>query len=82
MEEIGKVAHYFTNIAVAVIDIWALELKVGDRVKFSGHTTDFQQTIESMEMERSKVTTAGAGDSVAIKVDAQVRENDIVYRLT
>ncbi|MDI6799117.1 MAG: EF-Tu/IF-2/RF-3 family GTPase [Actinomycetota bacterium] len=82
MEEVGKVTHYFAHIQVAVVDILSGELKVGDRIKISGHTTDFEQTLGSMEVERKKVERAAVGDLVAIKVESQVRENDLLFKLT
>lgn len=82
MEEVGKVAHYFAHIQVAVVDILSGELKLGDRIKISGHTTDFEQTLGSMEVERGKIERAAARDSVAIKVESPVRENDLLFKLT
>ena len=81
-EEIGKVTHYFTKIGVAAIDIKQGELKVGDTIHIKGHTTDFYQKIDSMQIEHQPVEKAQAGQSVGIKVSEQVRENDIVYRVT
>jgi len=80
-EEIGKVTHYFSRIGVAVIDIKKGELRVGDKIHVKGHTTDFYQKIDSMQIEHQPVEKAGPGDSVGIKVSEQVRENDIVYRV-
>lgn len=81
MEEIGKIIHYFANIGVAVIEITGGDLRVGDRIRISGHTTDFEQAIESMEIERKRVDFASPFQSVAIKVDGQVRENDEVFKV-
>ncbi len=81
-EEIGRVSHYFTRIGVAAIDIKQGELKVGDTIHIKGHTTDFYQKIDSMQIEHQPVEKAQAGQSVGIKVSEQVRENDIVYRVT
>ncbi len=80
-EEIGRVSHYFTRIGVAAIDITQGELKVGDTVHIKGHTTDFYQKIDSMQIEHQAVQKAEAGQSVGIKVTEHVRENDIVYKV-
>lgn len=79
-KEIGKVTHYFTNIGVAVIDLSA-ELKVGDTIHIQGHTTDFIQKVESMEIEHKAVEKAGKGKSIGLKVDERVREGDRVYKI-
>ena len=78
-EEIGHVEHYFTHVGVAAIGITSGILKVGDTIRIKGSTTDFQQTIDSMEIDRKKIDQAGVGSSVGIKVKERVREHDTVY---
>ncbi len=80
MEEIGKVSHYFSKISVGAIELSG-ELNVGDKIKFQGATTDFEQMVGSMQIEGENVERAGPGDSVGLKVEQRVREGDIVYRL-
>lgn len=78
---IGHVVDYFAKIGVAAIDITAGEIKVGDTLYFSGHTTDFEQEIESMQIDKNPVNSAQAGDSVGIKVKERVRDGDEVYKI-
>ena len=80
LKEIGKVAHYFTKIEVAVIDLTA-PLSVGDKIAIKGATTDIEQTVDSMQIEHENVQTARAGDSVGLKVKDRVRETDVVYKV-
>lgn len=80
MEEIGKVSHYFAKISVGVIELSG-ELKVGDKIRIKGATTDLEQVVESMQIEGENVEAAGAGDSVGLKVKERVREGDSVYKL-
>ena len=83
MEEgklIGKVTHYFGKIGVAVIQLEDT-LKVGDTIRIVGGQTDFNQTVESMEIEHKKVKEARAGESVGVKVTQKVREGYKVYKL-
>jgi len=77
---IGKVNHYYSHISVAVVDLSA-ELKIGDTILFLGHTTDFTQEVASLEIEHQKVLSAGQGGEVAVKIDGEVRQGDLVYRL-
>lgn len=79
MKEIGKVTHYFTKISVAVVELKA-PLSVGDKIRIVGPTTDFEQTVESMEIEHQNVKTAKAGQSIGLKVKEHVRETDTVYK--
>jgi len=79
-EEIGEVTHWFSNISVGVIKINSGALKVGDKIKIKGHTSDFEQPIESMEIDRNPVEEAKAGQSIGLKVKEHVREGDKVYK--
>jgi len=81
LQKIGKIAHFFTKINVAVIDLTA-SISVGDRILIKGPTTNLEQTIDSMEIEHEKVTRAEAGQSIGLKVDDRVRENDTVYKIS
>jgi putative protease len=78
--EVGRVTHYFTRISVAVIELSA-PLSVGDRIRIKGPTTDFEQTVESMQIEHKNVECAEAGQSIGLKVRERVRENDRVYKI-
>ncbi len=79
-EHIGQVTHYFGRLGVAVLAVTD-ELKLGDTIHIRGHTTDFTQQIESMEIEHRKVESVGAGAEVAIKVLERVRRGDAVYKV-
>ncbi|MCJ7720302.1 MAG: translation elongation factor-like protein [Candidatus Hadarchaeum sp.] len=78
---IGKIAHYFTKISVAVIDL-SDELKVGDRISIEGATSNFEQAVNSMQIEHDDVKSATAGQSVGMKVDQRVRQGDLVFKIS
>ncbi len=80
-EAIGKVTHYFGKIHVAAIDLTDGELHVGDKVHIKGHTSDFVQTIDSMEIDHHPVATAAAGESVGTRVAGHAREHDAVFKV-
>jgi putative protease len=80
MEEVGRVGGFFAHPSVAVIELTA-PLKMGDTVYFKGHTTDFQQAVESLQIDRTPVQEAQAGQSVGLKVNNRCRKHDMVYRL-
>ena len=78
---IGKVNHYFDNIQVAVIDLDS-GLKVGDKIRIvGGEETDFEQEIDSMEVDHEKIKKAKKGSSVGTKVKEKVREGYKVYKV-
>ena len=79
-EKIGLVSNYFSKISVAAVEITDGIVSLGDRLHFLGHTTDFESTVHSMQIEHKAVTEAKKGDSVGIKVPEKVREGDKVYK--
>ncbi|MHC3129092.1 MAG: translation elongation factor-like protein [Candidatus Bathyarchaeota archaeon] len=79
LREVGRVSHFFGKINVAIIEVNDI-ISVGDQILIKGPTTDIEQTIDSMEIEHTKVKQAEAGQSIGMKVNARVRENDIVYK--
>ncbi len=77
-KEIGKVFRYFGNIGVAAIELND-SLKVGDKIKVKGATTDFETTVESIQVNNESIQEAKAGDKVGIKVPEKARPNDKVF---
>ena len=80
-KEVARVTHYFTRLNVAVLALTDT-LSVGDRIHVYGRSTDFEQALDSMQIEHKPVLKAGPGDDIALKCDERVREGDIVYRVT
>ena len=81
-EEIGKITHYFSKIDVAVIELTKGKLEIGDTIHIKGHTTDFYQKIQSLQVEHKQVFEIEAGESAGLKVESPVREHDVVYLVT
>ena len=79
---VGKVTDYFAKIGVAALEIENGELNIGDTIHFIGHTTDFEQPINSMQIGHHVVESAKTGDAVGIKVKDRVRHGDKVYKVT
>lgn len=79
---IGVVTHYFGKIKVAALEITKGELRIGDTIHIKGHTSDFTQPVESLQIEHQTVDAARTGDAVAIKVVEHAREHDQVFRVT
>ena len=79
VEEIGQITHFFSNISVAVIELKA-SLSVGDTILIKGSNTDFEQVVDSMQIEHKNVQKAEKGQSIGLKVAQKVRETDTVYK--
>jgi len=75
---IGEVTHYYGNLGVAIVK-FKEPVKVGTAVHFKGATTDFEETIASIQFEHKPIEEAKKGQEVGIKVSGKVREGDQVY---
>ena len=79
---VGAVTHYFDKVHAAAVELTEGELKVGDTIHVVGHTSDFTQKVESMQVEHEDVESAKPGDDVALGVADRARERDKVYVVT
>jgi hypothetical protein len=77
--EVGHITHFFSKISVAIVDLTAT-MNVGDRILVKGPATDFEQVVDSMQIEHQNVKTAEAGHSIGLKTAQPVREKDVVYK--
>lgn len=77
---IGEITHYFSKIGVGVIKLSGT-LRAGDTIRVLGGQTDFEQKVDSMEVEHKKVEEAKAGESVGLKVEQKVKEGYKVYKV-
>ena len=77
----GIVTHYYSHLSVAVVKLDQGALQVGDTLHIKGHTTDFQQRVESMQVEHQSIESAQVGEEFGLKVTEHVREHDIVYKV-
>jgi putative protease len=75
---IGTVTHFYGNLEVAIVK-FNKGVAVGERVKFKGATTDFEEAIKSMQYDHQAIESAKKGQEVGIKVGDKVREGDLVY---
>jgi translation elongation factor EF-Tu-like GTPase len=78
---IGVVTHFYGEPMVAVVKLESGTLRVGDRIHVRGHTSDFGQQVESLQIEHATVEEVGPGDDFGLKVVAHAREHDVVYKL-
>ena len=79
--ELGKVTHYFSKIGVAAIHLTHETLRVGDTIHVKGHTSDFTQKIDSMQIDNQNVVEAVVGQSVGLRVKDHAREHDQVFKV-
>ena len=78
---VGTVSDFFAHPVVAGIELTA-GLKVGDKIRIKGHTTDIEMTVDSLQIDNAQAAEAKAGDSIGVKVSERVRSGDSVYKIT
>ena len=81
-ERIGVVTHFYGAPSVAIVKLETGTLRIGDTIHFQGHTTDFSQRVESLQVEHAAVDAVGPSDDFGVRVTQQVREHDVVYKVT
>ncbi len=79
-KEIGKVTHYYNHLGVAIVELKD-RLKVGDKIHIKGHTSDFTETVDSIQIEHKDVESAKKKDVIGLKVKKRTREGDVVYKV-
>jgi len=78
---IGHITHYFGHVGVGAIQLTDGDLAVGDTIHVKGHTSDFTQVVESMQIEHVNVPKAARGQNAGTKLKDHVREHDAVFKV-
>lgn len=79
---VGVVTHYYSHLGVAAVMVQDEPLRVGDRIRVKGHTSDFTQVVESIQLEHESIQEAKPGQDVGISLVEHAREHDVVYKVT
>ena len=77
--QIGHITHFFSKISVAIVELTA-PLAVGDRILIKGPSTDFEQVVDSMQIEHNNIQRAEKGQSIGLRTAQHVKEKDMVYK--
>lgn len=80
-EKLGEVTHFFDKIQVAIVKL-EKPLKIGDKIKVKGATTEIEETVDSMQVDHAEIEEAEKGDEVGIKVTGKAREGDEVFKVS
>ncbi len=77
---IGQITHYYNKAQVVVVKLED-ELKVGDTIKIKRGEEEFEQTVDSMQVEHQNIESAKAGDEVGLKVSEPTKEGAQVFKV-
>jgi GTPase len=78
---VGTVSHFWGDLGVVGIELTG-DLNVGDTIRVAGHTSDFTQTVDSIQVEHVMVESAKGGDAIGVKVQERARVHDQVFVVT
>jgi len=81
LEKIGEITHYFPHVKAAAIMLLKDGMKVGDKIYIKGHTTDFKETVKSIQLDRVSIPQGKKGQEIGLLVKSRVRQGDSVYRI-
>ena len=77
---LGRVEDFYAHVGVIAFTLLS-GLRVGDRIQVLGHTTNIEQSVDSMQIEHQAVNEARAKDGIGIKVKDRARHGDYVFLL-
>ena len=81
LEKIGEITHYFPHVKAAAIMLLKDGMKVGDKIYIKGHTTDFKETVKSIQLDHASIQEGKKGQEIGLLVKSRVRQGDSVYRI-
>jgi putative protease len=79
-KEIGKITHYYGHLNVGIVEL-SDALKIGDTIHVKGHSSDFTQPVDSMQIEHAIISEAKSGDAVGIKILQKAHPHDKVFKV-
>ena len=81
LQKVGEVTHYFPHVKAGVISVTKGPIALGETLHFKGHTTDFKQKVNSMQINNAPIKEAKRGQEIGLLVKFRVRHHDLVYKL-
>ena len=81
LEEVGVITHYFPKVDAAVVKLTKSGLSIGDKIVIKGHTPDFKEKVNSIQLDHEPIQNAEKNMEIGLKVKAKVREHDVVYKI-
>ena len=76
---IGEVTHWYDGISVAVIKL-AGALKVGEKIKVKRGEEEFEEVIESMQLDHEAIKSGKKGQEIAVKLVGKTKEGAEIFK--
>ena len=81
LEKVGEVTHYFPHVNAAAVMVLKGGINVGDQLYIKGHTTDFKEKVDSIQLDHVSIESSKKGQEIGLLVKSRVRIGDGVYRI-
>ena len=81
LEKVGEVTHYFPHVKAAAVMVRKGGINVGDQIYIKGHTTDFKEKVNSIQLDHVSIQAGKKGQEIGLLVKSRVRIGDSVYRI-
>lgn len=81
-KEVAQVEDFYGHISVVALKVTGDGIKIGDKLHFKGHTTDFTEEVKSIQKDHKEVSEAAADDRIGIKISSRVRRHDKVFKVS
>lgn len=78
---VGKITHFYPKVVVAVVKVKGT-IKIGNKLKFKKGAEEFEQTVESMQINYKDIKSAKKGQEIGLKVNQKIKEGWEVYKLS
>jgi len=77
-KEIGKVVHWYGKINVAVVKL-SSRLKVGDTIKVRHGDNEFEEMVNSMQLDHKPVESGKKGQEIAIQLSQEAKDGSVIF---
>lgn len=77
-KKVGTITHFFDKLSVGIVKLDE-PLTKGSKIRIEGGTTNFEQTVNEMQLDREDIEEGKKGQEIGMKVDEKVREGDSVF---
>jgi len=77
-KQVGTVTHWYDKLGVAVVKLSG-KLSKGDSIKVKRGDEEFEDTVASLQIDRTDVASAKKGDDAAIKLSQRAKEGSAVF---
>jgi len=81
LEKVGEVTHYFPHVNAAAVMVLKGGINVGDKLYIKGHTTDFKEKVNSIQLDHVSIQAGKKGQEIGLLVKSRVRIGDSIYRI-